>query len=276
MPSKCNDIHISISILYKYLEFLEIYNCSNIFFQSFIHLSWNIPLARRPLNEFLLPGCGKPPETNHPGSHQRIGRIGCWTNPLVKYWILFPWYGVKFLKNIWNHHLQELRIWSCSTNQRNNGNTVTVSAEGSQPWQWAVMMLAWAHIRFRNICVYLVLVLWQLLCGVMSCHRMSFVQTFTTQIDIPLSSRLLETVHKSCTKQNVWMMLSGPMPIDNHWCPSRGPYSQHPTSSPCNQNLSDDLQPSQSKHHLSFGLHHLTPGRSARIKWTKVNINITI
>lgn len=25
---------------------------------------------------------------------KRIGRIGCWTNPLVKYWILFPGYGM--------------------------------------------------------------------------------------------------------------------------------------------------------------------------------------
>lgn len=66
-------------------------------------------------------------------------------------------------------------------------------------------------------------------------------------------------------------MLSCPMSIDNHWCPSRAPYSQHPTSSPCNQNLSDDLQPSQSKHHLSFG-----SGRSARIKWTKVPMSISI
>lgn len=141
MPSKCNDIHISISILYKYLEFLEIYNCSNIFFQSFMHLSWNTPLARRPLNEFLLPGCGKPPETNHPGSHQRIGRIGCWTNPLVKYWILFPGYRVKFLKKYLkppSTGVKNLKLFNQSIGKK-HGNTVTVSTEVSQPLQWAVM-----------------------------------------------------------------------------------------------------------------------------------------
>lgn len=40
-----------------------------------MHLSWNTPLARWPLNEFLLPGCGKPPETPRKPPTNRTNRL---------------------------------------------------------------------------------------------------------------------------------------------------------------------------------------------------------